>query len=272
MLEADPKPGRIDLSPPSTLEGVEAVEIAAARLAADAGLNENERFQVTLAVREAALNAVLHGNRSDPAKRIHASLEVTGEALVVTISDQGCGFDPQTLPDALAAENLLRRSGRGIFLIQSLMDAVHFRQLHPGTELTMVKHRAAAVGKNSPHGGQGETLVTLAIASRELDGVVVLDLVGRIGLGEGSLQLRDAIRDLIGQGKLCILLNLQAVHAIDSSGLGELVSALTILRSRGGELKLLHPAGKVLSLLQLTRLDTVFDIQDDEAKAIASFR
>ncbi len=64
------------------------------------------------------------------------------------IADQGHGFDPDHLPDPLAAENLLRGTGRGIFLIRSLMDEVHFRQLHPGTELTLIKHLAPAGGKN----------------------------------------------------------------------------------------------------------------------------
>jgi len=103
-----------------------------------------ERFHVTMAVREAAVNAVLHGNDYDPAKRITASFENTGDSLIVTIADQGIGLDPETLPDPLAPENIMRGTGRGIFLIRSFMDEVHFRQLHPGTELTLVKHLAPA--------------------------------------------------------------------------------------------------------------------------------
>ena len=74
-------------------------------------------------------------------------MENTGKDLVFTIADQGRGFDPDHLPDPLAPENLLRGTGRGIFLIRSLMDEVHFRQLHPGTELTLVKHLAPAAEK-----------------------------------------------------------------------------------------------------------------------------
>jgi len=120
------------------------VESAAEKLATEAGLDEDERFHVTMAAREAAVNAVLHGNEYDPAKQIAASFENTGTALVIIIADQGKGLDPETLPDPLAPENLLRGSGRGIFLIRSFMDEVHFRQLHPGTELTLVKHLASA--------------------------------------------------------------------------------------------------------------------------------
>ena len=114
--------------------------------------------------------------------------------------------------------------------------------------------------------------MALAIASREVDGVNVLDLSGRITLGEGSVQLRDAIRDLIGQGQRRILLDLGDVNYIDSSGLGELVSAYTTAKNQGANLKLLKLTKKVHDLLQLTKLYTVFDIYDDEASAIGSYK
>ena len=114
--------------------------------------------------------------------------------------------------------------------------------------------------------------MALTIASREVDGVTVLDLNGRITLGEGSVQLRDAIRDLISKGQTRILLNLAEVNYIDSSGLGELVSAYTTSKNQGATLKLLNLTKKVHDLLQLTKLYTVFDVSDDEAKAIASFK
>jgi anti-sigma B factor antagonist len=105
-----------------------------------------------------------------------------------------------------------------------------------------------------------------------VDGVTVLGLSGRITLGEGSVQLRDAIRDLISKGQRRILLDLGDVNYIDSSGLGELVSAYTTARNQGATLKLLKLTKKVHDLLQLTKLYTVFDIYDDEASAIASFK
>jgi len=119
---------------------------------------------------------------------------------------------------------------------------------------------------------QGGFSVALTIASRDLDSVTVLDLSGRITLGEGSVQIRDAIRDLIGKGSKSILLNLGDVNYIDSSGLGELVSAYTTAKNQGAALKLLKLTKKVHDLLQLTKLYTVFDIYDDEASAIASFK
>jgi len=113
--------------------------------------------------------------------------------------------------------------------------------------------------------------VALTIASREVDGVTVLDCGGRITLGEGSVQLREAIRDIIGKGAKNILLDLGDVNYIDSSGLGELVSAFTTAKNQGATLKLLNLTKKVHDLLQLTKLYTVFDIYDDEAHAISSF-
>jgi len=114
--------------------------------------------------------------------------------------------------------------------------------------------------------------VALTISSREVDGVTVLDLSGRITLGEGSVQLRDAVRGLISKGTKGILLNLSDVNYIDSSGLGELVSAFTTAKNQGADVKLLGLTKKVKDVLQLTKLYTVFDIYDDEASAIASFK
>lgn len=114
--------------------------------------------------------------------------------------------------------------------------------------------------------------MALTIASREVDGVTVVDLGGRITLGEGSVQLREAIRDLISKGQKNILLNLGEVNYIDSSGLGELVSAYTTSKNQSASLKLLNLTKKVKDVLQLTKLYTVFDIYDDEASAIASYK
>jgi serine/threonine-protein kinase RsbW len=139
-----PRSGKLEFALSSTMDAVSEVEAAAEKFASEAGLDEDESFRLTMAVREAAVNAVLHGNDYDPTKQITAKFENTGKSLVITISDEGKGLDPDTLPDPTAPENLLRGTGRGIFLIRSLMDEVHFRQLHPGTELTLVKNLVPA--------------------------------------------------------------------------------------------------------------------------------
>lgn len=145
---SDLKPRRQTLHLNSTMESVSELEAMAEELAGQAGLDEDEVFRVSMAVREASVNAVLHGNEYDPAKEVVATFENTGNDFIFKICDQGKGLDPDNLPDPTAPENLLRGTGRGIFLIRSLMDEVHFRQLHPGTELTLIKH-LAQTGQNT---------------------------------------------------------------------------------------------------------------------------
>ena len=113
--------------------------------------------------------------------------------------------------------------------------------------------------------------MSMKFKTRQVDGVTILDLSGRITLGEGSVTLRDAVKDALAKGSKSILLNLKDVDYIDSSGLGELVSAYTSVKNQGGELKLLHLTSKVQDLLQITKLYTVFDVRDDEAHAVSSF-
>jgi anti-sigma B factor antagonist len=113
--------------------------------------------------------------------------------------------------------------------------------------------------------------MTLKATSRQVDGITILDMSGRVTLGEGSVVLRDTIREILGKGNKKILLNLGDVTYIDSSGIGELVSAFTAVRKEGGELKLLNLTKKVHDLLQITKLYTVFDVKDDEAAAISAF-
>ena len=123
----------------STLDSVNMVEQTAEQLATKAGFSDEDLHKITMSVREAAVNAVLHGNAYDPGKKITVAYETTPEKLAITISDEGSGMDPESLPDPLAEENLLKTSGRGIFLIRSFMDEVKIRDLHPGTEIVLIK-------------------------------------------------------------------------------------------------------------------------------------
>jgi anti-sigma B factor antagonist len=114
--------------------------------------------------------------------------------------------------------------------------------------------------------------MSMKVATRQVDGVTILDLSGRITLGEGSVTLRDAVHDIVAKGSKHILLNLENISYIDSSGIGELVSAFTSVKNSGGELKLLNLTKKVHDLLQITKLYTVFDIWDNEASAVSAFK
>jgi serine/threonine-protein kinase RsbW len=141
---ADSTTSRVSFTLDSSLDSVNKVELTAEQVAQRAGFDEDTTTHVAMAVREAAVNAVLHGNAYDPSKHITASFETTSDSLIIRVADQGPGLNPDTIPDPLAPENILRGSGRGIFLIRAFMDEVHFRQLHPGTELTLIKHRQPA--------------------------------------------------------------------------------------------------------------------------------
>ena len=114
-------------------------------------------------------------------------------------------------------------------------------------------------------------MAALFATIREVNEITIVDLSGRISLGEGSALLRKTVRDLLENGQNKILLNLGDVNYIDSSGIGELVSGFTAVRSRNGELKLLNLTKKVHDLLQITKLFTVFDVYSDEATAVRSF-
>jgi anti-sigma B factor antagonist len=113
--------------------------------------------------------------------------------------------------------------------------------------------------------------VSMKISTRQVDGVTIVDCSGRITLGEGSVTLRDTVSQLLAKNQKKILLNLGEVNYIDSSGIGELVSAFTTVRKQGGDLKLLNLTKKVHDLLQITKLYTVFDVKDDETAAVKSF-
>jgi serine/threonine-protein kinase RsbW len=126
---------------PSELSTVEAIEAKAEEFARKAGFDEDTASQIAMISREAAANAVLHGNRKDPNKKVRAKFSVTEEALTIQVADEGTGFDPSGVPDPLSPEGLLKPSGRGIFLMRAIMDEVNFRQLSPGTEITLVKNR-----------------------------------------------------------------------------------------------------------------------------------
>jgi len=113
--------------------------------------------------------------------------------------------------------------------------------------------------------------MNLRATNRDIGDTTVVDISGRITLGEGSALLRTLVRQLLDQGRKFIVLNLADVSYIDSSGIGELVSSFTAAKKEGGELKLLNLTKKVHDLLLITKLFTVFDVHDDEEKAIASF-
>jgi anti-sigma B factor antagonist len=114
--------------------------------------------------------------------------------------------------------------------------------------------------------------VSAVIKSRQLDDVVILDISGRITLGDGTITLRETLQKLLNRGERKVLMNLEDVDYVDSAGLGELITAFTTVRAHGGQLKLLKLTHRIHDLLQITKLLTVFDSFDNETEAIKSMR
>src|SRR3989338_9775926 len=118
---------RLELLLKSTLPSVERAERLIRRFCREAGCSPQQRDEIGLAVRESVVNAVIHGNRCDARKKVILKAELKKFGLVISVQDEGEGFDPSTLPDPLSPENLLREPGRGVFLINSYMDKVTVR-------------------------------------------------------------------------------------------------------------------------------------------------
>jgi anti-sigma B factor antagonist len=158
-------------------------------------------------------------------------------------------------------------------------DAAFFREvLKEGRSLIVVRTESQEIATSACKildrlglGMQGKTPTKMQTGTRQIGEVTVLDISGRITLGEGNVMLRDIVRDLADKGNKRIVLNLSEVSYIDSSGLGELVKTHTTISNKGGELKLTNLNKRVSDLLQMTRLSAVFDIQKDEVSAIKSF-
>ena len=256
---------RLEVVLQSCLESADLAESLLAQFSEQAGCSEQQQAEITLAVRESVMNAVLHGNRCQLRKRVFLRAELGRSGLQVSVRDEGKGFDPRTVPDPRRPENLLRESGRGILLMRSLMDQVAIRRAASrGMEVRMVKF----LDRHK----EEEHKMSLKVTNRQADGVTILDMNGRIVLGEPTALLRDTIQDLLTRGQKKVLVNLAGVSYIDSSGLGALVSGFTTMTNQQGQLKLLNLTKKVQDLLQITKLLTVFDVYEDEIAAIKSFR
>jgi serine/threonine-protein kinase RsbW len=127
----------------STLESVDAAEALVLRVAEEAGFEEEDLHKIGMAVREAMVNAVVHGNRYNLKKKVHLGISMDGEQLVISIADEGEGFEPKDLPDPLAEENLLRQSGRGLLLIKAFVDEFDMHKAEPplGTKVKMAVYK-----------------------------------------------------------------------------------------------------------------------------------
>ncbi|MFJ6048967.1 ATP-binding protein [Streptomyces sp. NPDC092307] len=249
------EPGSLEL--PSEVASVEAAAAWAEVVCAACGLEEDGHYRLGLAVREAVANAVLHGNRREPAKHVRLSWQLREGRLVVTVADEGNGFSRPEPTD----EVNLTPSGRGLSLIGHFTDDYDIvrRDDPPGTDVVLAY--------NMTRKGRRDMKIT----ARHTNGVTVLDLNGKLTIGVGDIALRNAIREALDSGAKGILLNFQHVPVVDSAGIGELVSGYTSVSNRGAKLKLVNLPPKLQDILQLTQLIAVFEVFDAEDEAVASF-
>jgi anti-sigma B factor antagonist len=172
------------------------------------------------------------------------------------------GDSPQPTPDEKCSEDVLffrevLREGRSLIVVR--------------TESKETASSACAILDRLGLSVEGKTPVKMRAETRQVEDVTVVDVSGRITLGEGNVMLREIVRQLVEAGHKKIAMNLHEVGYVDSSGLGELVKAYTTVRNHGGQLKLVNPSKRVQDLLQMTNLSAVFTIEADEASAIQSF-
>ena len=156
-------PRVIEMTICSALGNVQAVDNLARRLSTDAGLSEEDIDKVEMAVHESTINAIMHGNKNDARKFVHLHFQLLPDRLEIRVRDEGNGFDPQRLADPLSTDNLLKASGRGIFLIRAFMDEFRVGKVAgSGTEVTLIKNlhprtQPQEGGRQREHEGHGKT-------------------------------------------------------------------------------------------------------------------
>jgi anti-sigma B factor antagonist len=184
-----------------------------------------------------------------------------GGAEVGKAMTQG-GDSPQPTPDEECSEDMMffrevLREGRSLVVVR--------------TESKETASLACAILDRLGLSIEGKIPVKMQTATRHVEDVAIVDVSGRITVGEGNVMLREVVRQLVETGHKKIAMNLHEVGYVDSSGIGELVRAYTTVRNQGGQLKLVNPSKRVQDLLQMTKLSGVFTIEADEASAIQSF-
>lgn len=273
--------GSLRLVLDSKIQYIDFVHSMTEKLGRMSGLSQDCSFRTGLAVREALINAILHGNREDPDKKVTIDFIMESGIFSTRVQDQGEGFDFDTAPDPLNPENLYSTNGRGIFLMRHFAEEVNFRRTPDGGTEVEILQRAgrARTRKQSSKSARG-TQVTpgwsaggegMKAAVRKIANVSVLDLAGKITIGAGDLIFREAINALLEEENRFIVINLEKVSYMDSAGIGELVACRKRAEDLQGGVKLLKPSGKVSDLLHLTKLEEIFEIFQDEDRAVASF-
>lgn len=253
---------------PSSNESTATVDAVLTDLLTARGVDGLRGHRIAVAVSEAVANAIEHGNRCDPARRVVVSVRLEVDELTVGVRDEGPGFDPAEVPDPRSPQGLLAARGRGLLLMRSFMDEVTCVASLPfGNVVTL---RTSLRRQPSPIPFQKEK-AGMPAKTRTSGDVTIIDFSGKITIGIGDVELRDAVRGALDAGATKLLINMAGVTTVDSCGIGELVSSYTTSVHRGAKLKLINLTAKVRDLLRITQLITIFDVYDNESEAIESF-
>lgn len=220
-------------------------------------LDEYTVFNIKLAIQEAVINAVEHGNKLKPELSVVVDISADSRSLVIKVTDQGEGFDYKSIPDPTVPENIEKLRGRGIFLIQYLMDRIEFS--NKGRTISMIKRL------KKPRKTKMQTRV------ERLDGVAVLVLSGEISAGN-ALNLREAFIKVTGEGLNRVLVDFEKVEFVDSSGLAALIEAFKHLKEKHGKLILCSVNKKVRGIFEITKVRQLIEIYDDRESALKAFK
>ncbi|PCC75320.1 anti-anti-sigma factor [Nannocystis exedens] len=234
------------------------------------GVDDDACWRTEAAVREAVANAIVHGNREDPGKQVGVAVELGGGRLVVRVHDEGPGWDGKRLADPRDTTRRLEPRGRGVFLMRHFMDeVVHDRRAGGGTTVTMSTRLQDPA--RPPRGAYDPEPreAGMTLTSRRHGDASVFEAVGKITIGAGAVRLREEVLAALEGGARNVVIDMGRVTAIDSSGIGALVSAYSATANGGGRLALCRVPPKVLEILHITQLSGVFELFPGEREAVA---
>lgn len=223
-------------------------------LAAD-GFDENSMFAIRLAMDEALINAIKHGNKSDPSKKVNVDFSCDGEKAVVSVRDEGNGFEHGSIMDPRDADGLNRTHGRGIFLIKQFMSEVAFNDKGNHITFTYVK-------------GHDSSKILDGVRVWQCRGIAIVELDAEIGHIEVD-GLQRQFEKLVKSGHTRIIIDLRSLDYINSMVLSAFIMAMKLVSEVGGRLKLVRPTPNVDRVLNATNLARILDVDSDLGMAIA---
>jgi anti-anti-sigma factor len=260
---------RIILSIESQYHNVPLVSAAVHELCSLIPFGDRDTYAIELCVTEAVVNSIKHAYQDEPDRTVAVIFCLQADELVIKVQDTGKSMDPTLLKvkrdaalklDTMDTANI-PESGRGLAIMQNYMDEVHYRVEENGNFLTMKKKISQL---------QGDEMISMEMTEARINDIYLLELSGRLD-ATCSGRLKDTVSTMIDEQKKKILMDLSAVHFIDSSGLGMLVACLRSATKAGGTFKITSLQKGPKKLFEVTRLDRVFEIFDDRDAAIKSF-